>query len=1042
MSRLFLAFFCLCAFVVVASPARVITYYDGSNASYFETEGHWDPLNAEEHFSYRALTYDKDAHAIDYKFIPKKDNVEYTLLYWRPNGVTAAQKFVVRMRNLGDSALKIEGSWVTSREGVPGTSSWYEWRYPGLQEIPADGQWHDLVFDMNPATVVSDGRDLSPVPLYKPQGRFDIVAKAIPAGVEMHYQIAELRGEDDISAKASVQWDFDFPAKMTAGAEVHLPGFTADFQGRVPYDPEARLVFRPTFKDASWPELPIALEGVEKVGSTWRLAPQTFVLTPFLLDGEYEVTLECGEAILENAVFKVQVHGRKDVAFRNMSVKPFGGRPTMFRDDEPLPGVMRATYTTEGPKGIKAFTDCGVNIFGFCSTPTEGGYNLEMLTQYGPDQYCYQQFDRRMRNTLAVNPEAMLIVRLYLHAPRWWSQDHPDDMCWVVKENDPTAEKKIFVWNQGRAVPSWASRAWRDFTKEGLRKMMDFLAQTPYADHIAGFVLASGTTEEWMEWGFTSGVVADYSPASEIAFKAFLKEKYSTDAALQKAWHDDKVTLATATQPSAPERHAADFPGFLTPEAPNGQRIADYNRYHAENVSGCIDEFCKTIKDATQNRLLAGAFYGYFVELSGDKRVLCSGHLGVGKLLESTYLDYLCSPTGYAYRQTGGDGMSYCMGAGDSLQIHNKFWFVENDIRTSATADPHHGRPDDTWGDYLQQTKESIHNLLTGMAQWWFDVGYVRQVDKLFYDGVRDCVRVMNDTTLKYTREPVAQVALIIDEESIDWTTLSSTQVGSAVRGLQRTIAQLGAPYEVYLQQDLANLPERIRLIFMPMSLCWKPEHKAFLDKFKSEGRVVFFVGTPGVIPPAGMTREESAQALTGLPLRFVSASGTSLCVLDNPDGEWLSMDLLGQSLPGVAWKESKDSTIQAVLEQGDGVRVFGHYSDRSTGKLTDLGAMGVRELGDACVVFSGIMNIPRELLENAYARAGVHRYVDAADQVWATKNVFAVCVKEGGVKMLRTPRACKSLTDLISGESFSVDAEGICCVEFLPRQTKVFLME
>ena len=53
--------------------------------------------------------------------------------------------------------------------------------------------------------------------------------------------------------------------------------------------------------------------------------------------------------------------------------------------------------------------------------------------------------------------------------------------------------------------------------------MMKYLAESPYADHIAGFVLASGTTEEWMEWGFNENLIPDYAPCAEIAFREWLR---------------------------------------------------------------------------------------------------------------------------------------------------------------------------------------------------------------------------------------------------------------------------------------------------------------------------------------------------------------------------------------------------------------------------------------------------------------------------------------------------------------------------------------
>ena len=1034
----------LCSLMAARAAVRTTVYYDGSSASYFEANGGYGGHDWYRNFTDRALTYDKEAHALDYTIRPLLDGRPESLEYWRPNGVESAQRVVVRIRNLGQEPLQMEMGWIITREGVPGTSEGFDWCFPGRYEIPPNAEWQEVSFDMAAAKMGGRGsKELSPLPLFKPFGRFYLHFDATTKGMLRHFQIAEIRGEDDVLCEGKLQWTKPFPRVLKAGEEFEFPGFTVDFTGREPLDPQARLVFRERGRNEDWPEIPVELMDVTKENGRWTVAPRKIALTPFLLDGEYSVSLECGEARMKDANFMVRIQGRKKVEFSRMSVKPFGGRPTMWKGDQPMTGAMRATYTTEGPRGIQAFTNAGIKLFGFCSTPTEGGYNLEMLTEYAPGKYNYQQFDRRMRNTLAVNPDAMLIVRLYLHAPLWWTQEHPDDVDRVCVKEDPSGQAKPFTWFSTRPVPSWSSRAWRDYTNQGLRQMMDFLSKTAYADHIAGFVLASGHTEEWMEWGFDDKVVGDYSPAARKGFRRWLAAKYATDAALQAAWGDENVTLETATMPNAFERYEANYPGIRAFGTPNACRIADYNRFHSENTAECIGEFCQTIKEATDGRLLAGAFYGYFVELSGGDRLPLSGHLGVGKLLKNPYVDYLCSPTGYASRQVGGEGFPYAMGAADSLQLHNKFWFIENDIRTSATPNTAYGRPDDTWGDVLQQTKESIHNLLNGMAQWWFDVGYIRFVDAEVMECIAHCVDVMDRATLEYSREPVAQVAVVLDEASIDWVTMMTPMVAQAARKIQNRLAHMGAPVEVYLAQDLENLPERLRVIILPMSLAWDDAQKAALRKLESQGRVIVFLGTPGVIPQKpGDDRNDSAREFTGLPLSFANSHENPLCLLDAPDGDWLPLGVKGETCSSGGWQDAAGRSVLGVLDaNASDLKILGHYRSLRRDNVGGP-ALGVRERPEASVVFCGVLGYPQELMESIYQKAGVHRYVDSPDQVWASKDIVAICVMEPGVRRISLPKKCRTATDMISGEVFKVDDEQVFCADFLARQTRVFLMQ
>lgn len=1051
MKRLLAILIILAAVCISGAPAHVVQYYAGGESSYFDYHGGWEAKTSALNYEYRSLSFDEETKAVDYKALPKKAGLAWNLRYNCPRGIQPAQRFVLKIRNLGGAPQEFYCYWVTRTEGeIVGTTEWYAWRFRGKRVVPSDGQWHEIVYENKPGAYEYQGDEeeakLYPMPIFKPFGYFEIRALPMEPNVEMHFQVGEIRGEDDVPCEGEVIWTTPFPTEMTAGSKIALPGFTAKFRGRNPLDTQARLVFKKVkalSENVDEPEVPFVLENVAMTDDTWKMEPCDFALTEFLNSGEYDVTLECGEAVLQGMTTRVNVKGRENVGFSKMSVRYKDGRPTMHKGDQPLPGVMRATYTCEGPKGIQKFSEAGVNIFGFCSTPTAGCYDLEMNSEYIEGRYDFQQFDRRMRNTLAVNPNAMLIVRLFLHAPVWWTQKHPDEVDRVGFAEDPTGKTWPLTWHMGQQVPSWASRPWRDYTNKGLRKLIAFLEKTPYADHIAGFVLASGCTEEWMEWASDDDVVGDYSQASEKAFRAWLKRKYSTDDALRKAWNDDAVTLDTATQPTPYERAKNDYAGIIPIGVPGAQRLADYNHYHADNVSGCIGEFCDTIKDASQNSLLAGAFYGYFLELAGTRRLVYSGHLGVGNLLKNKNVDYLCSPTGYSYRQVGGEGCTYAMGAADSLQLHNKFWFIENDIRTSATPNAVHGRPEDTWGDVLQQSKESIHNVLTGMAQWWFDVGYVRFKDPEVWDIIKKCVEVMNAATLEYSREPVAQVALVIDEESVFWTTISNSQIAQGSRNMQRVLGALGTPFETYLSDDLENLPERIRVVVMPISLTWKEEHRQALRKLEKDGRVIVYMGVPGVIPPkAGISIDESAREFTNLPINYQTIAVAPRVLMDAVDDDWLPKEFSEQEiLCSFPKRNDKEFVVGSLDEAASDVRILGHYVDRNTGKVLSGGSMGVREIPDASIVYCVSMDIPHELLKSALRKAGVHVYVDTPDKVWATKDIFAVCVKDGGIRSLSVPKRCSELVDMISGECYRVDAEGIACVNFLPRQTKVFLM-
>ena len=124
-------------------------------------------------------------------------------------------------------------------------------------------------------------------------------------------------------------------------------------------------------------------------------------------------------------------------------------------------------WATYGPTAevFRDFTQAGVTLYTFSGTPTEAGYGLSKTVWTAPDQFDYSEFDRRVLMLLGVNPDAYFFPRLYLHAPKWWSERHPDD---VVLTDPGDGKPRPFIHSGGKPAPSWASEAWRRDTVAAL----------------------------------------------------------------------------------------------------------------------------------------------------------------------------------------------------------------------------------------------------------------------------------------------------------------------------------------------------------------------------------------------------------------------------------------------------------------------------------------------------------------------------------------------------------------------------------------------
>ena len=101
--------------------------------------------------------------------------------------------------------------------------------------------------------------------------------------------------------------------------------------------------------------------------------------------------------------------------------------------------------------------------------------------------------------------------------------------------------------------------------------------------------------------------------------------------------------LTTAEVPSADEQLQARLYTFRDPA--RERNVIDYYQCFADLSADLVIDFCRTVKEATEGKKLAGAFYGYLMELAWNggffeerpesdySTYQRSGHLGLRKVL-------------------------------------------------------------------------------------------------------------------------------------------------------------------------------------------------------------------------------------------------------------------------------------------------------------------------------------------------------------------------------------------------------------------------
>ena len=740
--------------------------------------------------------------------------------------------------------------------------------------------------------------------------------------------------------------------------------------------------------------------------------------------GPHQVALHLGNARIravagapDGAIAAVTIDARKpgkSVA----RVADHRGAPALFVNGEPRSGMAWATYSPSA-EVFADFTRAGVDLYTFSATPTEAGYGLSRTAWKAPGVYDFSQLDQRALLVLEANPKAFIFPRLDLHAPRWWSDRHPDD----VVRLDPGDGKPVpFIHQGGLPAPSWASEDWRRDTVEGLRRLIEHVESSPYADRIIGYHLASGTTEEWMMWGANENQWVDYSPVNTRRFRGWLREKYRTDAGLRAAWGEPAASLDSAAVPPRARREAAGLGSLHDPS--REQAVIDYSLYSSDLTADTIAFFARAVKEITRGEKVVGCFYGYLLQLCGEQRQENAGHLALGRLLSSPDVDFVASPTSYAFRQVGGEGTSHFMSLLGSVKLHGKLWFNENDVRTSISGGQvgEWGRPADLAGDLLQEDKELANALVNGAAQWWFDVGGNRYGHPELLSRI-EALGSAASRALDADRSPVDEAALVVDERSIACLRSGDPWGAWLLVAQLPALHRLGAPVGHYLATDIPALSSR-KLFFIPLSLAPSETDRRAIDSLKGGGRVLVFFWTDGAFR-AGKIEAQAMSDLSGIrvristepaPLRAAVRGGTALT----------------EGLSGTVYGPGSAASPLAIADDPEAT-VLASFPDGRP-------ALVMKPMAGWTAIHAAVPLLPAGLLRRIARLAGVHLYIDSEDVVWASRDLVGISVREPGPRTVRLPRKAR-VRDLITGAPVSEGADFFTS-DFAARATRVFVLE
>ena len=334
-----------------------------------------------------------------------------------------------------------------------------------------------------------------------------------------------------------------------------------------------------------------------------------------------------------------------------------------------------------------------------------------------------------------------------------------------------------------------------------LTALVEHLEAT-FGDHVAGYHPGGQNTAEWFYEGTWEKPLNGYAPADLTAWRAWLNQKYASDAALQNAWHQPEISRASAPVPTPQERHAAK--GILRAVQSEGHLI-DWAQFQQEAMADCVLNLAHAARTASRGRKLVLFFYGYSFEFAPVQNgPATSGHYALRRVLNSPDIDILCSPISYFDRAIGGSAPT--MTPAESIALAGKLYLREDDTHTYLASGDQAGSTDHVTTieeTNAELTRNVAQEATRNFASWWMDLGASGWFndERMWQQMAR--LSAVDESFLRNPTPFVPEVAAIIDERAM-WRVAAggNSFTGPNIYEARRALGQNGrALWSVFVRR-------------------------------------------------------------------------------------------------------------------------------------------------------------------------------------------------------------------------------------------------
>ncbi len=729
-----------------------------------------------------------------------------------------------------------------------------------------------------------------------------------------------------------------------------------------------------------------------------------------------EGNLPASTKIKELSVWKIQRKNKLDAdkilktpPVHRAELKIYKGVMTLLLDGKPISGQSWSPLISENvPDNYikKVLPELNYPITSVALAVGEDHYNNFWPSSWlAPDVYDWSYIDTQVHRLLAVRPDIKIILQLGLNGTIWWNEAHPESANLEVD----AAYAKYSGVLKSKGIPDYLSPLWQTQVRELLRQLVAHVQTSNWGKSVIGYEIWNGHT---MDCNFA---VPHSNPRVIKDFRTILKKKYQSDAALQKAWNNPKVTLASALP------WTAKFPTGLIIEPAKYQRFIDTKEFMGNQYRAVFSDAAKVLKEATHNRVIVGARTGDFHGNSTWKNEWFSMEDSgwILPLLNDPNFDYFDVQEPYFGRHLGG-GSGVPVLPAKGLQQYGKTIFIQNDVRTHLSRpNAGYGRTPDLATTIQLQRRVFANSLTYNMIPYLFQLAFgyydtdllteYRTQEKIFSKAV----------TLD--RSSVAQAAIVFDPKMRLYMGFAPRQnqpsgYAALLDYTKQVWQRAGVPFDMIFLDQIKTLPP-YRVYIFCNTWRYTPEQICMIrEKVLTNGQCAVFLWADGVLSNNGSYSAETVSKLTGMNIqmsreytnwhmkavnRILAADGTEVGTLPLANYD-RSARRAGN------WKFEPSFKIKS----GKGIVPLARRADGSI-------SAAMRRGDNYSVIYSASGNLTPPIFKLALKNAGAFRYTDSSALLMMNHSYLALHTDKNETITLKLPKAQK-LVNLFTGEVFA----------------------